>query len=404
MASLANLEEAVEQENTRIGSASKREDEEQVVSTAKSRQLQQQCSDSQYPSTLIETQPQQLLSACGLLHASSSTSTSTSTLTPTTPTTPATIADLITVLITTSPSPLHPSTQHIEKVMESLCNFAPSLESCRKLVVCDGCLVRDKNKFRSGRVTQEAYDRYVKYKAALVQLFANGGKVDTPCEGQNYELLELKERQGFGFAVRAAMFDHVHTPMVFVVQHDRTLMRHVDLPSIVSTMEHRPDTINYVLLPLSSTDAYAQQWQTKLGQAGFKGAASDIRQFAIEINSKEQATNGEHEQHLLPCLKWYDSTHLAYSHFYRNIVFSKELQLVAKGGFIEDKLGQKQRQYYLQHGVKKAINFWKMWIFQDDAPNVVKMVAHLDGSSGGYSTAAMLAAKQKREAHIFETE
>ena len=323
------------------------------------------------------------------------------------------ISDLITILITTSPSPLHPSCHHIEKVMESIKIYAPSLANCRKLIMCDGCLIREKSKPRSGRVTQELYDRYLQYKLMLAQneLFME----------ENYEMIELKERQGFGFAVRHAMFHHVQTPMVFVVQHDRTLMRHVNMSDIVNVMEQRPKEIGYVLLPFKSTDAYAEQWSTKLGQCGFKGEASNIRQYEITMTdatdrcihqtteTKNQTKNQTHtqtqtQQHLLPCLRWYDSTHLAYSDFYRNVVFSNDLKLVVRGGFIEDKLGQAQRTYYMDLGIEASIQFWKMWLYQDDRPYVAKMVAHLDGSSGGYSTPEMLKAKLKREAHIFDND
>ena len=163
--------------------------------------------------------------------------------TTTPPSSPPNLAALVTVVITTSPSPLHPSTVHIEKVMESLRIFTPQLAGCRKIVLCDGCLVREKNKFRSGRVTQDAFNRYTAYKHALANLFAttnskgsnNGGNTaPSVYAGEKYELIELKERHGFGFAVRSAMFNHVQTPMVMIVQHDRTIMRPVDVPAIVS--------------------------------------------------------------------------------------------------------------------------------------------------------------------------
>ena len=331
---------------------------------------------------------------------------------------PSIIDSLVTIVITTSPSPLHPSTTHIEKVIESISTFAPELAQSRKLIICDGCLVRDKSKFRSGRVTQDAFDRYKQYKHALSLSLANGGRPNTIYEGAKYELIELQERHGFGFAVRKAMFHHVKTPMVLVVQHDRTLMRPVDVSSIVRTMQQHQDTIGYVLLPIKSTNSYVNQWFSKFATLGIKGKEADLRSYKIEAVANEPTKEEQAEQkdqkemasHLLPCFRWYDSTHFAFSNFYRDLVFSNDLKLVSRGGFIEDKLGQAQRSYYIVHGVKKAIAFWKMWIFQDrltpwetnkeDDPNVSRMVAHLDGSSGGYSTKAMLDAKKKREGNF----
>ena len=275
--------------------------------------------------------------------------------------------------------------------------------------------MREKSKFRSGRVTQEAYDRYVVYKSALTTLFTNDNQKNietttSPGIGigsysdDKYELLELKERQGFGNAVRHAMFHHVLTPMVMVVQHDRSLMRHVNVHDIISTMQKHRNEIGYVLLPIKSTDSYAQQWSTKLGQCGFKGKESDIRKYAIHMEKKGVPSESEQQQQqfLLPCLQWYDSTHFAWSDFYREVVFSKKLKLVSRGGFIEDKLGQEQRKTYMKEGIQRSIEFWKLWLYQDNEPKVEKMVAHLDGSSGGYSTEAMLAFRKEREEKLEE--
>jgi hypothetical protein len=318
-----------------------------------------------------------------------------------------TLSSLITIVITTSPSPLHPSTVHIEKVAESIKTYAPQLSSCRKIIVCDGSLVRDKNKFRSGRVTQDAYDRYVEYKKKIASLFHESSIF----KGENYELIELKERHGFGFAVRKAMFHHVQTPIVLIVQHDRTFMRPVDVISIVSTMKKYRSQIGYILLPITSTNSYVNQWFTKFSQSGIKGKEADLRTYKINLvdnysdsNSKCYSNcNAETKEekkrvvpHLLPCFRWYDSSHFAFSDFYRDHVFSNQLKLVTKGGFIEDKLGQAQRAYYIQHGVAKGAKFWKMWLYQDDDPNVERMIAHLDGSSGGHSTLEMLNEKRKR--------
>jgi hypothetical protein len=46
----------------------------------------------------------------------------------------------------------------------------------------------------------------------------------------------------------------------------------------------------------------------------------------------------------VPLLQWYDSTHLCSTHHYRSFVFGRRngKRLVAKGGFIEDKLSQQQ--------------------------------------------------------------
>jgi hypothetical protein len=63
------------------------------------------------------------------------------------------ISSRVTVVLTTSPCCINPSTRLIEEVIASI-SFA-GLEKCRKLIVCDGVKVREENKFRSGKVTGE---------------------------------------------------------------------------------------------------------------------------------------------------------------------------------------------------------------------------------------------------------
>ena len=84
-------------------------------------------------------------------------------------------------------------------------------------------------------------------------------------------------------------------------------------------------------------------------------------------------------RHLLPCLRWYDSTHIAFSKFYREFVFSGERKLVKRGGFIEDKLGQAQSRDVLSRGLDAAVPDWRLWLYQD---GLGRAVSHLDGSSG----------------------
>ena len=191
---------------------------------------------------------------------------------------------LVTVVITTSASPVHPSTELLCATVASLRDHAPMLRGCRKVVMCDGVRgVREQSRFRSGRVTAEAKAAYSEYKEALRALFADGGCAGTCFEGQHCELVELEEHHGFGFAVRRAMFHHVFTPMVLIVQHDRTFTRSAEfLCDVARAMLKRGEDgeVGYVLLPITSTNNYKLQWRTKLGQAGMKGHDADLDRFA----------------------------------------------------------------------------------------------------------------------------
>jgi len=142
----------------------------------------------------------------------------------------------LTVVITTSPVTSNPSTDLIEEVAKSMATV-PHLACCPKLIICDGYKVREKNKFRSGEITADRVAAYAAYKANLRALAAD----PLSCMA-GAVLLELEERQGFGFAMKEGI-RHVATPFVIVVQHDRNFLAaaaRVDLVQLVRAMRrHR---------------------------------------------------------------------------------------------------------------------------------------------------------------------
>ena len=53
---------------------------------------------------------------------------------------------------------------------------------------------------------------------------------------RNIEILELRERHGYGFTLREALRTKVRTPYVCVIQHDCTFMRRTPMEEVVRTM------------------------------------------------------------------------------------------------------------------------------------------------------------------------
>ena len=103
---------------------------------------------------------------------------------------------LLSIIITTSPSPLHPSTELLQTVLCSLRTHAPELTACRMLIVCDGTKPATKSNFRSGKVDESAAAAYVLYKSRLRDLITSKG-----FEFGHVELLELEGQHGFGCAL-----------------------------------------------------------------------------------------------------------------------------------------------------------------------------------------------------------
>ena len=68
----------------------------------------------------------------------------------------------------------------------------------------------------------------------------------------------------------------------------------------------------------------------------------------------------------VPLLQWYDSTHFCSTAHYRSFVFGRRngKRLVAKGGFIEDKLSQQQLAEIREGGVE-ANRDWGTYLLDD---------------------------------------
>lgn len=171
-------------------------------------------------------------------------------------------ADKLTVLLTTSPVVSNPDTTMIEVVLSTVAQI-PGLLKCRFVVVCDGCCVLPaelfktkarKSSYRGGRVPgEEGLAMYEEYKARVRvsrRCTRSLGRIVTQCTCPGCaahprpsachqelmarpgafpggaEVLELPSRHGFGMAVQEGL-QHVHTPYVMVIQHDRAFCRRV---------------------------------------------------------------------------------------------------------------------------------------------------------------------------------
>jgi len=271
------------------------------------------------------------------------------------------LAASLTVIITTSAAPSNPSTELIEQVLASLECHARALAECKMLIVCDGTRASAKNLFRSGRVDEPAAARYAQYKQRLRTL-AVASRFEL-------RLLELPTNHGFGYAVRAALGE-VHTPLVCVIQHDRTFLRAVDVEAVATSVLESKGAVGYVLLPTRSTHSYPQQVASRLGELGCRGDL-DITRLARPMSCAGLR--------LLPCPKWYDSTHISSTQHYQEVIFAEgEGRLLTQGRFIESELGGRQLNDFASLGIAAAVAVWATWLFDDGLP--APIVGHLNGA------------------------
>ncbi len=206
---------------------------------------------------------------------------------------------------------------------------------------CDGYKTRDKPKYRSGQVTEEGGLAYEEFLTRLKKL--NLG-----------EIARCQERQGFGFALKNAL-TRVRTPYVIVVQHDRNFVREAPIVQIVKCLEKNDAWLKYVLLPTTTVLNYPRYVQSK-----------------YQLRIAPQPTDFGFS--LTPLLQWYDSTHICSMRHYRDFVYRGGL--VARGGFVEDKLGQYQLKRIKERGLSAHAEF-AQYVLDDGIEK--PMVSHLDG-------------------------
>ncbi|CAE7200888.1 unnamed protein product [Symbiodinium sp. CCMP2592] len=275
------------------------------------------------------------------------------------------LSELCTIITTTSPTPSNPATELICSTLESLEEFVPELLQCRHIVVCDGYRLANDSKFRSGIVTQERAKAYEQYVASL-EIFTKTRP--TPL-WESVEVLRLVERQGFGFAVRAAL-ELVRTPFVFVMQHDRTFLR--GFPHVLSLLKGmlQNPCLKMVGLPTTTNDPtrYVIQAVSRLGQMKVVHPPFE----SLVVTSSECPS-----LRFIPMIMWHDSTHFALTSYYREFVFGRR-HLVTRGGFIEDKLGQQQGMDLRSIGWSSHEQYGT-YLLDDGALAPARMVGHLDG-------------------------
>lgn len=279
----------------------------------------------------------------------------------------ATVRSLVTVILTTSPTPSAPSTELVSSILDSFERHCPALLECNIVVVFDAFdQIVPTARLKKGQVTPQqaadfsAYKRNVKdlildkycHETPTTTFIQQDATAEygspTPQNTVDYKIshspdkrvtfIEPSRRLGFGLAVRSAL-RVTQTPHVWVQQHDWALV--ADLPiqpllQIMQTHESNPEApIKYVCLAavrmLSyATSAYATENPT-------------LRELSLSLTRDyETPSHPGVKVPLAPMYFWHDKPHLASTAHYLERVFPSRLAML-RGDFIEDKIGQRAR-------------------------------------------------------------
>ncbi|KAI1177811.1 hypothetical protein F4777DRAFT_540432 [Nemania sp. FL0916] len=262
------------------------------------------------------------------------------------------ILDLVTLIITTSPTPSAPSTDLISDILASFKRHCAALLSCRVIVVLDtydrigACMRLKKGQITpEGAAAVEVYKRNVKdlilahwcpcpyscpHHATNSNSEGNGEKregeeetntatasqfftqssslaeygnprlpdnhvaltiLQTP--GRRVTFVEPAARLGFGLAVREAL-RRVETPYVWVQQHDWPLVRDIPLADLVGVMRASETEgegkvpVKYVCLPAVRMLSYATSAHVVPFPALRALTAELKREFVVPGSSQQQ--------------------------------------------------------------------------------------------------------------------
>lgn len=340
------------------------------------------------------------------------------------------LLDRLTIIVTTSPIKSNPSTELLESTFDTFKLAGDEFAyHCKKIIVCDGFRRKNdkvtqkhanpKQAMRNGIVDSDQADNYIDFKRALRDLIAAENDREQKSVFHNTEVIELDERHGYGFALKRAL-QIVSTPYVCVIQHDRTFMRQTPIKEVVNSMVLNPGRVKYVGISMRSNLMYGDIFLSKYGKAalgeleemslylpslvlsnetygdgGSSAASATGRSERIKKNiialkktyfgsyqgrkRAQEVGPGKVQLSLTPTLFWYDNTHVCDTAHYRDFVFDPRLKMVARGGFVEDKLSPNILKAVERRGLTMGHSRYGCYLLDDHSG--VYFTGHLDGGN-----------------------
>ncbi|OBR10816.1 Alcohol dehydrogenase [Colletotrichum higginsianum IMI 349063] len=321
------------------------------------------------------------------------------------PPTPVPVSDLLTLVITTSPTPSAPSTELLDAVFQSIRLHCGDLLACRIIVVLDTFeRIGEVSRLKKGQVTGEGAEDFRKYKDNVkgLVLGAYGHRPDikdelvqeqgeaeygyngrtasattnmatyTLSRTQDFQVsfIEPSERLGFGLAVRTAL-RITTTPYVWIHQHDWTLVHDIPVAPILDVMKNNDvdgeGPVKYVCLASVRMLQYAE--------------TAHVQDFAhlraLTAKLKNDFTSHSYpgtKVPLTPMFFWHDKPHIASTQHYLSRVFPTRLA-IPRGAFIEDTIGHRARTQMKEQGMWAR---WGCWLFYPGEGRQL-CLRHLDG-------------------------
>ncbi|KAI1271734.1 hypothetical protein F5Y07DRAFT_330603 [Xylaria sp. FL0933] len=297
--------------------------------------------------------------------------------------------ELLTVIITTSPTPSAPSTDLISDILGSFKLHCAALMSCRVIVVFDTYdRIGESMRLKKGQITAEGAQAVELYKMKVKDLIlrewypeADEGtsrvlvqghavaEYGSPYLRENHVALVTSQtkdgrvtfiepvaRIGFGLAVRSAL-RMTETPYVWVQQHDWPLVRDIPLGSLLEVMQaseaesSSSPPVKYVCLPAVRMLSYATSAHV-IQFPMLRALTAELKRDFFPASRPDVAVP------LTPLFFWHDKPHIASTAHYLARIFPSRLAM-ARGDFIEDHVGQRARKQMKDGNWAK----WACWLY-----------------------------------------
>ncbi|GAB1316123.1 hypothetical protein MFIFM68171_06333 [Madurella fahalii] len=327
-------------------------------------------------------------------------------------------ADLLTLIITTSPTPSAPSTELLSLVLLSFREHCPELTGCRVILVLDTYdHISSTARLKKGHVTVEGATKFAEYKQnakrLILQEYAPDGTAHqeedlvvaygeaefgstayaqqtntvpltiTKTRDERIIFIEPSQRLGFGLAVRSAL-RLAETPYVWIQQHDWSLVSEIPLRPLLQVMQQQqsePATgvdfgdlnaakvpIKYVCFPSVRMIQYAKS--DHVMQFPALRALTHLHKQNFTVRSADGTSA---KIPLTPLFFWHDKPHIAATEHYLARVFPSRMAL-PRGAFIEDTIGHRARAQMKEGEWRK----WACWLYYPDEGKRLCM-RHLKG-------------------------
>lgn len=337
--------------------------------------------------------------------------------------------DLVTVVLTTSPTPSAPSTELLSSIIASFQKHCAPLTRCRIILVLDTYdRIASDSRLKKGTVTAEGAKKFAEYKKNAKQLILDEysrsyGGVENGCyddeliitEGEaefgsvayaqqhnavtltitrtkdgRITFIEPHARVGFGLGVRSAL-RLTETPYVWIQQHDWALVADIPLAPLLEIMQQSesapesPDSsdsetadgqeprrtsdvpVKYVCFPSTRMVSYAKSDHVMLYPA--LRALTNLYKQNFSVGSGSTSVKIP----LTPLFFWHDKPHLASTAHYLSQIFPSRAAML-RGAFIEDTAGQRARTE-MKDGMWRK---WACWLYYPDEGTKL-CVRHLKG-------------------------